>query len=164
MKTIRELREAALNEARKNKWTDNDPYWSKNTNGRVAAKGKIKLDVTELWEHAEPFKKFKDNKAIANTGKGDQNKRQHAFWEKRYDIKITGEHFDASAKNERGAVVPRVYNIMGLPLDIEINKKMKKVKIIAKGDLTAALTIAADVNVTKGARAAIEAAGGKVEE
>ena len=27
MKTIRELREAALNEARKNKWTDNDPYW-----------------------------------------------------------------------------------------------------------------------------------------
>jgi hypothetical protein len=126
MKTIRELREAALNEARKNKWTDNDPYWSKNTNGRVAAKGKIKLDVTELWEHAEPFKKFKDNKAIANTGKGDQNKRQHAFWEKRYDIKITGEHFDASAKNERGAVVPRVYNIMGLPLDIEINKKMKK--------------------------------------
>ena len=68
----------------------------------------------------------KDNKAIANTGKGDQNKRQHAFWEKRYDIKITGEHFDASAKNERGAVVPLVYNIMGLPLDIEINKNAKK--------------------------------------
>ena len=128
MKTLKTIINEAktLNEARKNKWTDNDPYWSKNTNGRVAAKGKIKLDVTELWEHAEPFKKFKDNKAIGNTGKGDQNKRQHAFWEKRYDIKITGEHFDASAKNERGAVVPLVYNIMGLPLDIEINKNAKK--------------------------------------
>jgi large subunit ribosomal protein L15 len=45
-----------------------------------------------------------------------------------------------------------------------VSKKAKKVKIIAKGELKKALTIAADVKVTKGARAAIEAAGGKVEE
>ncbi|OGT30857.1 MAG: 50S ribosomal protein L15 [Gammaproteobacteria bacterium RIFCSPHIGHO2_12_FULL_35_23] len=44
-----------------------------------------------------------------------------------------------------------------------ISSSAKKVKIIAKGEIKKAITIGADVQVTKGARAAIEACGGKVE-
>jgi large subunit ribosomal protein L15 len=40
----------------------------------------------------------------------------------------------------------------------------KQVKIIATGELSKAVTIAPDVRVSKGARTAIEAAGGKIEE
>jgi large subunit ribosomal protein L15 len=40
----------------------------------------------------------------------------------------------------------------------------KQVKIILSGEISKAVTIAPDVRVTKGAKAAIEAAGGKVEE
>ncbi|MGB1581282.1 MAG: 50S ribosomal protein L15 [Nevskiales bacterium] len=43
-------------------------------------------------------------------------------------------------------------------------KRVHRVKIIATGELSKAVTVAADVAVTKGARAAIEAAGGKVLE
>ncbi len=44
-----------------------------------------------------------------------------------------------------------------------ISAKIKRVKVIASGDLERALTVRG-LAVTKGARAAIEAAGGKVEE
>jgi len=44
-----------------------------------------------------------------------------------------------------------------------ISEKVRRVKIIASGDLDRALTVRGLV-VTKGARAAIEAAGGKVEK
>jgi large subunit ribosomal protein L15 len=44
------------------------------------------------------------------------------------------------------------------------NKHMKKIKIILSGAVTKKYSIAADLAVTKGAKAAIEAAGGKVEE
>jgi large subunit ribosomal protein L15 len=39
-----------------------------------------------------------------------------------------------------------------------------RVKVIGSGELAKAVTIAAGIAVTKGARAAIEAAGGKVLE
>ncbi len=45
-----------------------------------------------------------------------------------------------------------------------INGAIKRVKIIATGELNKALTIKKGLSVTKGARAAIEAAGGKIEE
>lgn len=44
-----------------------------------------------------------------------------------------------------------------------IAKKIKFVKIIASGDITRAITVKG-IRVTKGAKAAIEKAGGKVEE
>jgi large subunit ribosomal protein L15 len=44
-----------------------------------------------------------------------------------------------------------------------ISKKIKRVKIIASGELDHALTVRG-LAVTKGARTAIEAAGGKVED
>ena len=120
LKTI--INEAkTLNEARAKKWSDDDPYWSKNITGKVAAKGKIKADVTEIWRFAFPSKKYQDGKAdgVKDTF-GDQNKRQHAFWKKRYDIEITGQHFDALAKNGRGAVVYLVYNRGGIAVDMKL--------------------------------------------
>ncbi len=44
-----------------------------------------------------------------------------------------------------------------------LNRVVKSVKIIASGEVTRALTIRG-LGVTKGARAAIEAAGGKIED
>lgn len=44
-----------------------------------------------------------------------------------------------------------------------IDRNVKRVKIMLSGDVTKALTIQG-VRVTKGAKAAIEAAGGKIEE
>ncbi len=42
--------------------------------------------------------------------------------------------------------------------------RVHRVKLIGSGEITKAVTIAADIAVTKGARAAIEAAGGKILE
>jgi len=44
-----------------------------------------------------------------------------------------------------------------------INRNVKRVKVMLSGDVTKALTLKG-VRVTKGAKAAIEAAGGKIEE
>jgi large subunit ribosomal protein L15 len=44
-----------------------------------------------------------------------------------------------------------------------INKSIKRVKIILSGNLERAVTVRG-LGVTKGARAAIESAGGKIEE
>ncbi len=44
-----------------------------------------------------------------------------------------------------------------------INRNIKRVKVMLSGDVTKAVTVKG-LGVTKGARAAIEAAGGKVEE
>ncbi|MCK5662931.1 MAG: 50S ribosomal protein L15 [Thiotrichaceae bacterium] len=44
-----------------------------------------------------------------------------------------------------------------------ITKNIKRVKVFASGELTKAVTLKG-ITVTKGARAAIEAAGGKIEE
>lgn len=43
-------------------------------------------------------------------------------------------------------------------------KQVHRVKVIGTGEISKAVTVAADVAVTKGARAAIEAAGGKILE
>lgn len=40
----------------------------------------------------------------------------------------------------------------------------KFVKVMASGEISRAVTVAAEIGVSKGAKAAIEAAGGKVEE
>lgn len=45
-----------------------------------------------------------------------------------------------------------------------ISSTIKRVKIFASGELKKAVTIASGIPVSKGARAAIEAAGGKVED
>ena len=121
-----------LNEVRRGKWDKDDKFASWNVTGLVAAKGKIKLEVTNLWHFASPTKSYRDTLADSQMKladpltKGDQNKKKHAFWEKRYDIKITGQHFDASAKNEKGAVVPLVYNVLGNSLDTKINTNIEK--------------------------------------
>jgi large subunit ribosomal protein L15 len=44
-----------------------------------------------------------------------------------------------------------------------VNKNIKRVKVFASGELTKAVTLKG-LKVTKGARAAIEAAGGKIED
>lgn len=44
-----------------------------------------------------------------------------------------------------------------------ITKNIKRVKVFASGEVTKAVTLKG-ISVTKGARAAIEAAGGKIEE
>ena len=106
-----------LNEARKGKWTDDDKHASWNATakfapaqGLVAAKGNIKLDVTDLWYFAYPSKNY-----IDKTGK--QNGKKHAAWQKRYDIKITGQHFDG----RKGKIVPLIYNELGINADTEEN-------------------------------------------
>lgn len=45
-----------------------------------------------------------------------------------------------------------------------IPKRAKRVKLIASGSIDRAVTVGTDIIPTKGARAAIEAAGGKFEE
>jgi len=57
-----------------------------------------------------------------------------------------------------------IVNIKTLQQSGIINKKMERARIIASGDVTKAVTIASGIKVTKGARAAIEKAGGKVED
>lgn len=44
-----------------------------------------------------------------------------------------------------------------------VTKNIKRVKVFASGEITKAVTLKG-ISVTKGARAAIEAAGGKIEE
>ena len=116
-----------LNEARAKKWTDDDKFWSKNITGKTANdNSKIeKYDITDIWGRGPfPVRKFQDKKAIAGDGKnfGDQNAKQHAFWKRRYDIEITGQHFDGLAKNGKGAVVPLLYNRLGTNQDTELKK------------------------------------------
>ena len=116
-----------LNEARAKKWTDDDKFWSKNITGKTANdNSKIeKYDITDIWgQGPEPYRKFQDTKAIDGDHKtfGDQNAKQHAFWKRRYDIEITGQHFDGLAKNGKGAVVPLLYNRLGTNQDTELKK------------------------------------------
>lgn len=55
-------------------------------------------------------------------------------------------------------VTPAVLKAAGL-----VGKAAKKIKVIASGSIDKAVTVSG-LSVTKGARAAIEAAGGKIEE
>lgn len=79
------------------------------------------------------------------------NSRTNAFnVEVRLDsiAKLEAETIDLAALQAAGLAPHRVH----------------RVKVIASGELAKAVTVAADIAVTKGARAAIEAAGGKVLE
>lgn len=56
-----------------------------------------------------------------------------------------------------------VVNIANLQAANIITKDIKFAKVMLSGEISKAVTIEGDVKVTKGAKAAIEAAGGKVE-
>lgn len=124
-----------LNEARAKKWTDADKFWSKNITGKAASKGSGKYDITDIWGRGPfPVKKYQDAAGGDRDEFGDQNKRQHNFWKKRYDIEITGQHFDALAKNGRGAVVPLLYNRGGITRDTKVVKFSDGTKTISYVD------------------------------
>jgi large subunit ribosomal protein L15 len=65
--------------------------------------------------------------------------------------------------NELGRIVGDVVDLLALRTAGLVRASTKSAKIIASGKVERALTVRG-VGVTKGARAAIEAAGGKVED
>jgi large subunit ribosomal protein L15 len=65
--------------------------------------------------------------------------------------------------NELNLVEGDVVDLEALKAAGVLNRAVKSVKIIASGEVTRALTIRG-LGVTKGARAAIEAAGGTIED
>ena len=65
--------------------------------------------------------------------------------------------------NELNALTADVIDIAALKEANLIAKSIKRVKIIDSGEVKKAVTLKG-IRVTKGARAAIEAAGGKIEE
>ena len=65
--------------------------------------------------------------------------------------------------NELGKVDAKVIDIAALKAANLVGKNIKRAKVICSGKLEKAVTVKG-LGVTKGARAAIEAAGGKVEE
>jgi large subunit ribosomal protein L15 len=65
--------------------------------------------------------------------------------------------------HELGRVEGEVVDLAALRKADLISKGIKRVKIIASGEISRAVTVRG-LAVTKGARAAIEAAGGKVED
>lgn len=65
--------------------------------------------------------------------------------------------------SELNKVDAEVIDIAALEKADIINRNIKRVKVMLSGDVTKAVTVKG-LRVTKGARAAIEAAGGKVEE
>ena len=75
----------------------------------------------------------------------------------------TAESREEIRLNELNGITGDVVDLASLLAAGLINRSTKFAKVIASGEVTRALTIRG-VGVTKGARAAIEAAGGKVEE
>lgn len=65
--------------------------------------------------------------------------------------------------SELNKVDADVIDIAALEKADIINRNIKRVKVMLSGDVTKAVTVKG-LRVTKGARAAIEAAGGKIEE
>ena len=64
---------------------------------------------------------------------------------------------------ELGKLEDGVIDIAALKKGNIISKKIERAKIISSGEINRAVTVKG-IRVTKGARAAIEAAGGKIEE
>ena len=64
---------------------------------------------------------------------------------------------------ELGKLEEGVIDIAALKKGNIISKKIERAKIISLGEISRAVTVKG-IRVTKGARAAIEAAGGKIEE
>jgi large subunit ribosomal protein L15 len=65
--------------------------------------------------------------------------------------------------HELAKVEGDVADLVSLKAANVVGQEIKRVKVIASGELTKAVTVRG-LGVTKGARAAIEAAGGKIEE
>ena len=65
--------------------------------------------------------------------------------------------------SELAKVEGETIDLLSLKAANVIGQKIQRAKIIASGEVTKAVTVSG-LGVTKGARAAIEAAGGKVEE
>lgn len=65
--------------------------------------------------------------------------------------------------NELTKVEGNVVDLLALKAANVIGQQIKRAKVILSGEITQAVTVSG-LGVTKGARAAIEAAGGKVEE
>ena len=65
--------------------------------------------------------------------------------------------------SELNKVEAEVIDLAALEAADLVNKNIKRAKIFLSGEITKAVTIKG-LAVTKGAKAAIEAAGGKVEE
>jgi len=65
--------------------------------------------------------------------------------------------------HELALVNADVIDLLALKAAKLVSQETKRAKVIASGELTKAVTVRG-LGVTKGARAAIEAAGGKVEE
>lgn len=65
---------------------------------------------------------------------------------------------------ELNKVEGEIVNLETLEKANVITRNIKRVKIMLSGDVARALTIDSSIRVTKGARAAIEAAGGTIQE
>ena len=65
--------------------------------------------------------------------------------------------------NELLKVDGEVVDLLGLKAANIVGQEIKRVKVILSGEITAPVTVRG-LGVTKGARAAIEAAGGRVED
>lgn len=75
-----------------------------------------------------------------------------------------GRVTDEIRLSELAKVQDGVINIETLRKANLIKQSIKRVKIILSGKIEKAVTIQKDIKVTKGAKEAIESAGGKVEE
>lgn len=74
-----------------------------------------------------------------------------------------GRFVDEVRLHEIAAVSADVVNPAALKAEGLVSKSAKKIKVIASGSIDKAVTVSG-LSVTKGARAAIEAAGGKIED
>jgi large subunit ribosomal protein L15 len=74
-----------------------------------------------------------------------------------------GRHVAEVRLNELAKVEGDVIDLLALKAAKVVNNDIKRAKVIASGTIESAVTVRG-LGVTKGARAAIEAAGGKVED
>ena len=73
-----------------------------------------------------------------------------------------GRYMDEIRLNELEKCEGDVVDLMALKTANIVRQEVKRAKVIASGEITKAVTVRG-LGVTKGARAAIEAAGGKIE-
>lgn len=78
-------------------------------------------------------------------------------------ISRTAKYSEEVRLHELEAVTADVIDILALKAANIVGQQAEQVKVILSGEITKAVTLKG-VNVTKGARAAIEKAGGKVED
>lgn len=74
-----------------------------------------------------------------------------------------GRVTDEVRLSELNSIEGDVIDMVSLKAAGIIRNEIKHVKIIVSGEVTRSITVRSDIKVTKGAQAAIETAGGKVE-